>query len=106
MYCQNCGKDIDDKAIVCPHCGVATGKNYVSEDTSNTLALVGFIMSFFFTIVGLICSILGYKKSAELGGKGKGLAMAGIIISAVSIVISVIILVSSFATIMSMIDQL
>ena len=23
MYCQNCGKEIDDKAVVCIHCGVA-----------------------------------------------------------------------------------
>ena len=24
MYCYNCGKEIDDKAVVCVHCGVAT----------------------------------------------------------------------------------
>lgn len=24
MYCNNCGKEIDDKAVVCPNCGVAT----------------------------------------------------------------------------------
>ena len=24
MYCRNCGKEIDDKAAVCIHCGVAT----------------------------------------------------------------------------------
>jgi hypothetical protein len=24
MYCTNCGKQIDDKAVVCVHCGVAT----------------------------------------------------------------------------------
>ncbi|HAQ56602.1 MAG TPA: hypothetical protein DCR44_04305 [Acholeplasmatales bacterium] len=23
MFCQNCGKEIDDKAVVCIHCGVA-----------------------------------------------------------------------------------
>lgn len=23
MFCKNCGKEIDDKAAVCPHCGVA-----------------------------------------------------------------------------------
>lgn len=26
MYCQNCGKQIDDKAVVCVGCGVAVGK--------------------------------------------------------------------------------
>lgn len=24
MYCRNCGKEIDDKAVVCPGCGVST----------------------------------------------------------------------------------
>ena len=24
MYCSNCGSQLDDKAIVCPKCGVAT----------------------------------------------------------------------------------
>ena len=25
MYCKNCGKQIDDKAVICVNCGVATG---------------------------------------------------------------------------------
>lgn len=25
MYCNNCGKQIDDRAVVCVHCGVPTG---------------------------------------------------------------------------------
>ena len=24
MFCKNCGKEIDDKAVVCPYCGVQT----------------------------------------------------------------------------------
>jgi len=31
MYCKNCGKEIDDKAIVCVHCGVET-KNMNKKD--------------------------------------------------------------------------
>lgn len=27
MYCKNCGQQIDNNAVVCPHCGVAT-ENY------------------------------------------------------------------------------
>lgn len=22
MFCRNCGKEIDEKAVICPHCGV------------------------------------------------------------------------------------
>ena len=100
MFCPNCGKVIDDKAVICPYCGVATGKNQVSESSSNTLSIVGFIFSFFIPIVGLICSIIGMKKSTTLNGKGKGLAVAGIIISIISIVISVISIMSLMSTIM------
>ncbi|MCD8040209.1 MAG: zinc ribbon domain-containing protein [Clostridia bacterium] len=24
MFCKNCGQEIDDKAVMCPHCGAAT----------------------------------------------------------------------------------
>lgn len=34
MYCYNCGKKIDDKAVVCVHCGVET-KNMKSSTDKN-----------------------------------------------------------------------
>ena len=55
---------------------------------SNSMALAGFICSFFVSLVGLILSIIGYRKSKELNGEGRGLAIAGIIISIVSMVLS------------------
>lgn len=98
MYCNNCGKEINNNAAICPYCGVVANKNALSSATSsnqsNTMAIVGFIFSFFIAIVGLICSIIGFKKAPELGGNGKGLAIAGIIISAISIVVTVILVVS------------
>lgn len=27
MYCRECGKEIDDKAVVCIHCGCAVNDN-------------------------------------------------------------------------------
>lgn len=27
MYCKNCAKEIDDKAVICPHCGVSQVTN-------------------------------------------------------------------------------
>ncbi|MCD7729357.1 MAG: zinc-ribbon domain-containing protein [Clostridia bacterium] len=29
MYCKNCGSLIDDKAVVCPHCGVPVDDNFM-----------------------------------------------------------------------------
>lgn len=106
MYCTNCGKEIDDKAVVCPHCGVATinfGKtNYFYETKKhNILAIVGFALSFFIAIAGLICSILGYKNAPQYNGEGKNFALAGIIISAVSIAISLLITVFVFIAVIA-----
>lgn len=101
MFCSNCGSQIDDNASICPHCGVAT-KNYKPEEQKNVLALVGFILSFVVAIAGLVCSIIAYKKADELNGNGKAFARAGIIISAVELVlevVAIIILISVYATI-------
>lgn len=92
MYCKNCGKEISDQAIVCPHCGIQTAE-LRKENQSNTLALIGFIMAFIVPIAGLICSIMGYKNAPERDGSGKGLATAGIVISAVFLALSVVLIV-------------
>lgn len=33
MYCSNCGKEIDDKAVVCVHCGCETKNLNKKNDT-------------------------------------------------------------------------
>lgn len=63
----------------------------VQSQTTNGMAIAGFVLSFFFALLGLIFSIIGLNKSKEMGGKGRGLALAGIIISAVSMVITILV---------------
>ena len=58
---------------------------------TNTFALVGFIISFFSSIIGLIISVIGYNQimrnqNTPQEESGKGLAIAGILISAMNIV--------------------
>ena len=54
-------------------------------------------MSFFFiiNILGLILSILGFKKSKGLDGAGRGLSLAGIIISVIGILFFIGLVISS-----------
>lgn len=89
MYCKNCGKEINDSAAVCPYCGVVVNQSALSPavQKTNTLAIVGFILSFFIAIAGLVCSIIARKQCYERGEGGASLALAGIIISIVSIAI-------------------
>ena len=89
-YCRKCGKELDDNAVVCPHCGVLVDENALkTKDTSNTIAVVGFILSFLIALAGLICCIIGLKKSAETG-TGRGLSIAGIVIAIVNMVLGAI----------------
>ena len=54
---------------------------------TNTMALVGFVMSFFQPTMGLIFSIIGMCQIKKTGEPGKGFALAGIIISSVTFVL-------------------
>ena len=51
---------------------------------TNGFAIAGFVLSFFVNILGLIFSIIGLNKVKETNS-GKGLSIAGIIISSLSI---------------------
>ncbi len=50
---------------------------------------------FYFTIAGLVCSIIGLTR-AKKGAPYRGLALAGVIISAISLAIGLIAIVSIF----------
>lgn len=60
----------------------------------NGLAIAGFICSFLVSLLGLILSIVGLNQIKKQGGKGKGLAIAGIIISAAGMMIQVILVIA------------
>lgn len=107
MYCSKCGKQLQDGDRFCPSCGATQTSEETQSYTppqynpqyaapqqvqhqTNTLAIVGFVLSFFCAIAGLICSIIGLQKSKELDGEGRGLATAGIAISIAAIAIALI----------------
>ena len=57
---------------------------------TNTLAIVGLILAFVFSLAGLIVSIIANNQIKQTGEAGAGLAKAGIIISIVFLVLGVI----------------
>ena len=87
-YCSKCGAELLDEAVMCPHCGAQVEMESKTDkkgakygQPKNTMALVGFIFSFFIPLVGLILGIMGLVKAKDYNDDKKGLAIAAIIIS-------------------------
>lgn len=115
-FCINCGKEIPEGANVCPSCGATYGGqaaptqtvvvNNVQPKQGNGLAVAGFVVSLVssllccgsFNLISLILSIVGLSKAKSLGGTGKGLAIAGIIISAIGLILLFLLTVLGYAT--------
>ncbi len=102
MYCRICGKEINDQAVICPHCGCATKETPIQPTRSkqlNVLSLLGFIFSLVSLLIalfgsvalaGLICSILGLVQTKNNTQQfGKGFAIAGICVSVGSLAYTV-----------------
>jgi ABC-type xylose transport system permease subunit len=56
----------------------------------NGLAVAGFVTSFLCGIIGLILSAIALSQINKSGQDGKGLAIAGIVIGAASMIIGVL----------------
>lgn len=52
----------------------------------NVCAIIGFILAFLFALIGLILSIIGLNQIKRTHEKGRGLAIAGIIISIIMMI--------------------
>lgn len=103
MYCQNCGFKNEEGSAFCGSCGtrlnikttiVYPNENATSNEKYNGMAIAGFVLGivniwfgaiFVVGVIGLILSIMGNNQIKQNGGKGKGLAVAGIIINIITL---------------------
>lgn len=98
MYCVHCGKELNEKAVICPNCGIAVGscgkEQPPAAGKTNALALWGFVLSLlqiipwisvWCTALSFIFSLSGLKQCLESPERytGKKLAVAGFILSCV-----------------------
>ncbi len=60
----------------------------------NPLSVAGFILSFYSPIVGLILSIISLVQLKTYPEGGKSLSVAGVVISAVSILLTIIMIIA------------
>jgi len=71
----------------------------------NVLSVVGFVLSLVgFNVIAIILAAIGLSQIKKKGERGKGFAIAAIIIGAISIIIFIIVLIVS-ATIVANMDN-
>lgn len=92
-YCQKCGREIMDEAVICPGCGCPTNGNGVHNQADSS-SIGWALLGYFIPIVGLIL-YLTWKDSMPLKAKSAG---KGALISVcVSVILSIIITAVSFS---------
>lgn len=79
MYCRECGKEIFDKAVICPHCGCATSA--LTKDENITFwgsvrrfyrnnKIIIFLVILFISVICLLGGIIDIVQ--ELDGNSSG----------------------------------
>ncbi|WP_158864256.1 DUF4190 domain-containing protein [Leifsonia sp. AG29] len=61
-----------------------------AEPRWNTMSIVAFIVTFFVSIVGIILGFIALSQIKRTGERGRGLALAAVILGFASIVLTVI----------------
>ncbi len=101
MYCQNCGNEINDNAVVCIHCGAAV--NNPNNPASNpefqlSKTGMGVLLAILLGLIGLVIGLLIYPTGTVARStfiKGWGITFA--ISAGVSILISIVYVVFIFS---------
>lgn len=109
MFCKYCGSKIEDEETYCKNCGAKLIETEESireakkqENPAHSLAILGLVFSFIFTIVGLVLSIMALNKyKTQTNQDGKGMATAGLVISIVSIAGSILSFFTVFGSFLS-----
>ena len=78
VFCKNCGKEIDDNAVICPSCGVSQDEQLLSQPASG-----GGGLGVASLVLGIISIIIGVISGGSLGWVGAPLGIVGIILGAI-----------------------
>jgi hypothetical protein len=116
MSCPKCGTALAPGAAFCSVCGTNLAAPPVQGlsqgvpppmmvapmvQRTSGMAIAGFVLAFFCSLLGLIFSIMGHnecKRSEGMVG-GDGLAIAGIVISSIGLLIWVIYIIAIVAVV-------
>lgn len=68
MYCKNCGQEVNDKAVVCIHCGCSLQEekplNHNGITESGAKNTLGLLLALFLGLLGLIIGVCLYPSNS------------------------------------------
>ena len=95
-YCQKCGTELMDEAVVCPSCGCAQAKSAAENDSSSFgWAFLGFCIP----LVGLILWLV-WRDTTPLRAKSAGKG------ALVSVIVSIVLWILYFVLVVGMISTM
>lgn len=118
MFCKSCGKEIDDKAVICPACGAATGVTGPAGVAAPSVKVENHLVGAILTTLccclpGGIVAIVYASKVNTLAAQGDiagaqkaantaknwilGSVIAGVVVQLLSIAINVLIQAAAVA---------
>lgn len=66
VKCKECGKEISDQAITCPHCGAPTPKVEEDKDKKKGSCLYAIFIVIVLFVVGLVLWDVGVKPQLQV----------------------------------------
>ena len=97
MYCRNCGKEINENAVICMNCGCVTGNMKPAWQDAPSVGYA--ILGFFLPLIGFIL-YLTWKREFPLRARsaGKG-TLIGVIFGFVYVIfITVLVVVGTVSS--------
>lgn len=120
-YCENCGRELSDQAVVCSDCGHprpgargaafgAIADQGRTEGTAVTALVLGILgIPFCWLLLGIPAIIVGNvakrKIKADPSLKGEGMARAGVILGWVSVALGALVILSAIANIILQMEK-
>lgn len=89
MFCQKCGKEIHDEAVICVHCGCEV-KPSVKQQNAEDIPSTGLnVLAFFLPLVGLILYLVWHDKTPKRARSIGKWALISVIVSIVGYILLV-----------------
>ncbi len=98
-FCSICGKEINNEAVICPHCGCMVETAQKKPATTDEVNAGLVILSVFFPIFGFIYWAVVHKETPK---KGKACGVAALITTGVTMLIYIIFAIIVASTVSAM----